>query len=63
MLVDRVTGRACGTVAFESEAACAASREQAAMIRASAAGAAGAVVTDVMEFELAIAHLRLPELV
>ena len=63
MLIDRVTGRACGTVAFESQAACAASREQATEVRAGAASAAGASVTDVVEFELAIAQLRLPELV
>jgi len=63
MLIDRVTGRACSTVAFESQAACDASREQAMELRASAASAAGASVTDVLEFELAIAHLRLPELV
>lgn len=63
MLIDRVTGRACSTVAFESQAACEASREQAMELRASAASAAGASVTDVLEFELAIAHLRLPELV
>jgi quinol monooxygenase YgiN len=63
MLIDRITGRACGTVAFESQAACAASREQAMEVRSGAASAAGASVTDVVEFELAIAHLRLPELV
>jgi quinol monooxygenase YgiN len=63
MLVDRVTGRACGTVAFESQAACAASRDTAGAIRSGAAKAAGASVTDVVEFELAIAQLRLPELV
>jgi quinol monooxygenase YgiN len=63
MLIDRVTGRACGTVAFESEAACAASRDQAATIRATAAGASGASNSDDVEFELAVAHLRLPELV
>jgi quinol monooxygenase YgiN len=63
MLVDRVTGRACGTVAFESRAACAASRDQAVSLRADGASAAGASVTDEIEFDLAIAHLRLPELV
>lgn len=63
MLVDRVTGRACGTVAFESQAACEASREQAATVRSAGASAVGVTITDVVEFELAIAHLRLPELV
>jgi quinol monooxygenase YgiN len=63
MLIDRVTGRACGTVAFESRAACEASRDQAMAIRESGSAAAGASVTDVVEFDLVIAHLRLPELV
>jgi heme-degrading monooxygenase HmoA len=63
MLVDRITGRTCGTVAFESRAACEASREYVASIRNEGVSAAGAAVVDVIEFELAIAHLRLPELV
>ena len=63
MLIDRTTGRACGTVAFETRADCEATREQAMAIREVAASAAGVMVTDVVEFELAIAHLRLPELV
>jgi heme-degrading monooxygenase HmoA len=63
LLIDRITGRACSTVAFESQATCAASRDQAASVRSAGAAAAGAKVTDVIEFDLAIAHLRLPELV
>ena len=63
MLIDRITGRACGTVAFESRAACEASRAQAASVRVDGATASGAKVTDVIEFDLEIAHLRLPELV
>jgi hypothetical protein len=63
MLVDRITGRTCGTVAFESQAACEASREYVASIRQEGVRSAGAAVVDVIEFELAIAHLRLPELV
>ncbi len=63
MLIDRMTGRGCGTVAFESQAACEATRDLAAALRADGARALGAAITDVVEFELAIAHLRLPELV
>ncbi len=63
MMVDRMTGRACGTVAFESQAQLVASREGASSIREAGARAARVDVTDVEEFELAIAHLRLPELV
>ena len=63
LLVDRMTGRACGTVAFESRAAMDATREQAWTIRESGAREAGVDITDVVEFELVLAHLRLPELV
>ena len=63
MLVNRGAGRGCGTVAFESAAAMAASRDRAWTIRESGAREAGVDITDVGEFELAIAHLRLPELV
>lgn len=63
MLVNRSAGRGCATVAFESAEAIAASRDRAWTIRESGAREAGVDVTDVTEFELAIAHLRLPELV
>jgi quinol monooxygenase YgiN len=63
MLLDRTTGRLCGTVAFESREACDASRQMAETVRTEGARAVGSTVTDVAEFELAIAHLRLPELV
>ena len=63
LLLDRTTGRGCSTVAFESTAAMESSRDQAWTIRESGAREAGVDITDVGEFELAIAHLRLPELV
>jgi heme-degrading monooxygenase HmoA len=63
MLVNRSDGRGCATVAFESAEAMASSRDRAWTIRESGAREAGVDVTDVTEFELAIAHLRLPELV
>ena len=63
LLIDRMTGRACSTVAFESREAMDATREQAWTIRESGAREAGVDVTDVVEFELALAHLSLPELV
>ena len=63
MLVNRPAGRGCGTVVFDSAAAMAASRDQAWTIRESGAREAGVDIVDVGEFELAIAHLRLPELV
>ena len=63
MLIDRMTGRACGSVAFESRAALDASRDEAWTIRESGAREAGVDITDVVEFDLVISHLRLPELV
>ena len=63
LLVNRQTGRGCSTVAFTSAAAMETSRDQAWTIRESGAREAGVDITDVGEFELAIAHLRLPELV
>jgi heme-degrading monooxygenase HmoA len=63
MLVDRATGRGCGTVAFESLESLDASRDQAWTIRESGAREAGVDIIDVAEYSLAIAHLRLPELV
>lgn len=63
MLVNRASGRGCGTVAFESVEAMEASRDRAWTIRESGAREAGVDVLDVEEYALVIAHLRLPELV
>ncbi len=63
MLVNRASGRGCGTVAFESAAAMETSRDRAWTIRETGAREAGVDIIDVGEFELALAHLRLPELV
>jgi len=63
MLVDRAAGRGCGTVAFDSAEAMEASRDQAWTIRESGAREAGVDIIDVSEYSLALAHLRLPELV
>ena len=62
MLVDRGSGRCVSSVTFDSLDALERSREQAASMRESATRAAGASVLDVCEFELALAHLRVPEL-
>ena len=63
MLIDRAGSRTCGTVTFDSRAALEASRAEAASMREAAARAVGVEFLDVAEFDLAIAHLRLPELV
>jgi hypothetical protein len=61
--VDRSLGRACGTAMFDDREAMIASRDRAAAMRSQAEMTTGARIMDVAEFELAIAHLRVPELV
>ncbi len=63
LLVDRQGGRACSTATYDSRAAMDASRDRAWALRESGARDAGVDVVDVEEFDLVIAHLRVPELV
>ena len=63
MFVDRFERRLCGTVTFESGAALDASREAAAGLRERVARDYGVEFLEVAEFELAVAHLGVPELV
>jgi len=63
LLVDRARGITCGTVTFDSHDALTASRDRAREIRDTANREMGVAFLDVAEFELALAHLRLPELV
>ena len=62
-MLDRAGGRAVGTVVFDSREAMEGNREASAAIREQAVREAGVEFLDVAEFELALAHLRLPELV
>jgi heme-degrading monooxygenase HmoA len=62
LLVDRASGRGVSSVTYDSQEAMDDNREAAASMRSSTAKDAGAEVLDVREFELAIAHLRVPEL-
>ncbi|MET9270622.1 hypothetical protein [Kribbella sp. NPDC003557] len=62
LLVDRASGGAVSSVTYDSQEAMDSNREAAASMRASTTKDAGAEVLDVREFELAIAHLRVPEL-
>jgi quinol monooxygenase YgiN len=62
MLIDRATGMAVGTVAFDSREALDASRAMAEGIRAAASKDIGAQILDVHEYELALAHLHVPEM-
>jgi heme-degrading monooxygenase HmoA len=62
VLVDPSSGQAVVTSLYESRQAIDASRARAEEIRTTASGQAGAEVVDVAEFELAVAHLKVPEL-
>ena len=63
MLVDRSSGEMCGTVTFDSRSAMDASRDAATRLRERATSEASTEILDVAEFDLVIAHLRVPELV
>ena len=63
LLVDRASGRGVATMTYDSMAAMEGSRDRASEIRTGGAQQAGGSILDVSEFELAIAHLRVPELV
>ena len=63
LLVDRDTGIAVTSACFESRSAMDATREQAAQLREQGTRQADTEVLKVGEFDLAVAHLRVPELV
>ncbi|ULE32787.1 hypothetical protein [Mycobacterium sp. IDR2000157661] len=62
LLLNRSTGRAVSSATFDSLEAMDRNREQARELRNSRTRELGADITDVGEFELAIAQLRVPEL-
>jgi quinol monooxygenase YgiN len=63
LFVDRSSGRTVGATAWDSRAAMDASREGMHQMRTDTAKRLGSSILDVQEFDLAIAHLRVPELV
>lgn len=63
LMVDRAAGRAVGSVTFSSRDEMVATRAAADELRTRTAAGLGASVTDVCEFELALAHLHVPEMV
>ncbi|HEX6871660.1 MAG TPA: hypothetical protein VF163_11235 [Micromonosporaceae bacterium] len=63
LLMNRDSGRAVSTVIYDSDAALAQTREQANQLRTRTAGQTAAEILEVAEFELALAHLRVPKLV
>jgi heme-degrading monooxygenase HmoA len=61
LMVDRSSGRAVSSVTYDSLEAMERNREAASAMRSATTKDAGAEVHDVGEFELALAHLRVPE--
>ena len=62
LLVNRSTGLCCATTAWETREAMEASRPSADNMRTRTAQEAGGEVLDVHEYELAYAHLHVPEM-
>jgi hypothetical protein len=62
LMIDRASGRAVSSATFDSVDAMERNRDQARSIRTERLRDLGAEQLDVCEFELAIAHLRVPEM-
>ena len=62
LLVNRSTGRAVSSATFDSRGAMERNQEHARELRNTRTRELGADILDVGEFELALAHLRLPEM-
>ena len=62
LLVDRAAGRGCSAVTYDSREALEASRDPGSAIRESVMAATGVRMMETAEFELAVAHLRVPEM-
>jgi heme-degrading monooxygenase HmoA len=62
LLINRSSGRGVSSTTFDSQDAMERNREHARELRNSRTRELGAEVVDVGEFELAIAHLRVPEM-
>ena len=63
LLVDRASGRAVASATFDSVEAMERNKDQLVSIRATGSQEAHAEVLDECDFELAVAHLRVPEVV
>ena len=62
LLVDRGSLRAVAAVTYEDRAAMEQAREQGAALREEFSRAMGSTITEVAEFDLALAHLHVPEM-
>jgi heme-degrading monooxygenase HmoA len=61
-MVNRDTGRAVSSVCFDSREAMEATRDASNQIRTAGVSKAGASILEVAEFDLEVAHLRVPEM-
>ncbi len=61
LFVDRATGLTCATVSYDSVDAMTAARQSAVRLRAAAASEFDGRILEVGEFEVCVAHLRVPE--
>jgi heme-degrading monooxygenase HmoA len=62
LLVDRTSGRAVASVTFDSSEAMQRTRQRGTAVRERGAREVSGEVSDVAEFDLALAHLRVPEM-
>ena len=62
LLVDRASGLAVSSVTYDALESMQRSREKADALREAGAREAGVEIVEVCEFELALAHLRVPEM-
>ena len=62
LLVNRSAGLCCATTAWETREAMEASRPTADNMRSRTASESGGEIVDVHEFDLAYAHLHVPEM-
>ena len=62
LLIDRAAERAVSSVSFDSRAAMERNRERAMDLKTASMREAGVEELDECEFELALAHLRVPEM-
>jgi hypothetical protein len=62
-MIDRETGRSATAVTYDSRADMLAANEQAVALRQEFTSSVGMEVTGIAEFDLVLAHLRVPEMV
>jgi hypothetical protein len=62
LLIDRASGLAVSSVSYDSLESMQRSREKSDALREAGAREAGVEIVEVCEFELALAHLRVPEM-